>query len=96
MPNQDPIYRFKPSVLEVTITMLVEDLRELESCVLVDDVKCSQIKKEIKNTLIQLLLRQNLFLRNIIEYCKEFLVVEDLEKIKSHEYNYNKLTLILT
>lgn len=91
----EPLYRFKPSVLEYSITLLVEELRELEDYVLVDDVKCSQIKKEIKSTLIQFLLRQTLYHKNIIEYCKEFLVLEDLDKIKSHDYNYNKLMLIL-
>ncbi len=95
MPNQDPLYRFKPSVLEYSITLLVEELRELEDCVIVDTNERKRVIKEIKSTLIQLLLRQTLYHKNIIEYCKEFLVLEDLDKIKSHDYNYNKLMLIL-
>lgn len=91
----EPLYRFKPSVLEYSITLLVEELRELEDCVIVDTNERKRVIKEIKSTLIQFLLRQTLYHKNIIEYCKEFLLLEDLEKIKSHDYNYNKLMLIL-
>ncbi len=95
MPNQEPLYRFKPSVLEYSITLLVEELRELECDVFIDANRREKIIKEIKSTLIQFLLRQTLYHKNIIQYCKEFLVLEDLDKIKSHDYNYNKLMLIL-
>ena len=91
----EPLYRFKPSVLEYSITLLVEELRELECDVFIDANRREQIIKEIKSTLIQFLLRQTLYHKNIIQYCKEFLVLEDLDKIKSHDYNYNKLMLIL-
>lgn len=91
----EPLYRFKPSVLEYSITLLVEELIELEDCVIVDTGRCNEVKKEIKSTLIQFLLRQTLYHKNIIEYCIEFLSVKDLDKIKSHDYNYNKILLII-
>lgn len=88
-------FSFTPSVLEITILQAHKELLELEDNVYRNEETYARLKKEIKSVLIQYLKRFKAH-SDIVYYCKIYLVMEDLKLIKKEEYNYNKLTLILT